>query len=196
MSTLRHSYGDSVILASLKTSVPERKSPSFDGHLYIKKFIYFWSSRVKTQGNICATSPFCFSAGCTAVYGWRQRVTIPVSHALIPDLGPSFQTMATPTGKLDVSQADVSPKKIQKKPHRYLTMAGRIGVTIEILCDTATPHQSNNFPKEQDIVRSWHWTLCPWLPCQVPSVKKSSDRTHARLHNPNCSLRACPKKQQ
>ena len=35
MSTLRHSYGFSVILASLKTSVPRRKSPLFDGHLEI-----------------------------------------------------------------------------------------------------------------------------------------------------------------
>ena len=38
--------------------------------------------------------------------------------------------MATRTGKLGVSQTDVSPKKIQiqKQPRRYLTMAGRVGV--------------------------------------------------------------------
>ena len=44
---------------------------------------------------------------------------------------PICQTMATRTGNLDVSQTDVSPKKIhiQIQPHRYLTMAGRIGVT-------------------------------------------------------------------
>ena len=87
MSTLRHSYGDSVILASLKTSVPETKiSVIWRSHRYKKNCVYFWSSSVKTRGNICAISPFSFSAGRTAVYGWRQRVTIPVSHAFIPDL--------------------------------------------------------------------------------------------------------------
>ena len=48
--------------------------------------VYFWSSRVKTRGNICAISSFCFSAGRTAIYCCRKRLTIPISHSLIPDL--------------------------------------------------------------------------------------------------------------
>ena len=84
----------------------------------------------------------------------------------------SFQTMATRTGKLDVFQTDVSPKKIQiqKKPHRYLTMVGRVGVTR---CDAIQQRRisATIFQREQDIVCSWHWTLCTGCPPKFPLYK-------------------------
>ena len=41
---------------------------------------------------------------------------------------PTFQNMMTRASKTDISEADVSPKKmkIQKKPHRYLTQSDKI----------------------------------------------------------------------
>ena len=46
---------------------------------------------MKTQGNSRAISTFCFSTGHTAVYGWQERMIIPVSGALIADLVYGWQ---------------------------------------------------------------------------------------------------------
>ena len=132
MSTLRHSYGDSVIFASLKTSVPETKiSVIWRSPRYTKLRIFLVINSENLREYLCAISPFCFSARRTAVCGWRQRMAIPVSYALIPDLvfkpwrrqleswmflGPMFHQR-----RIQI--------QIQKKPNRYLTMAGRVGVT-------------------------------------------------------------------
>ena len=130
MSTLRHSYGDSVILASLKTSVPETKiSVIWRSHRYKKKLrLFLVIKRENSREYLCHFTLLFLRWTHSGLWLATTR-----DHPCFTRLHsrPSFQTMATPTGKLDVSQTDVSPKKIQiqKKPHRYLTMAGRVGVT-------------------------------------------------------------------
>ena len=163
-----------------------RKSPSFDCHLDINNIAYNYGHQEWKLKGIFA--PFRhFVSPLDAQRGLWLATTCDHPSFTHAHSRPSFQTMAMPTWKLDVSQTYVSPK-IQKKLAASLFDNGGTHWRDEIWCHTATPHQSNNIQREQDIVLSWHW-----LPCQVPSVKKSSDGTHASLHNPNCSLLACPK---
>ena len=48
---------------------------------------------------------------------------------------PTFQNMMTPASKTDVSETDVSPKKmkIQKKPHGYLTQSDKIVRRVAVM---------------------------------------------------------------
>ena len=91
MSTLRHSYGVSVILASLKTSVPETKiSVIWRSPRNKKKVRIFWQSIVKTPANFRAFSTFCFSAGISYSIAMAKRflnsICCNISSSVFPPL--------------------------------------------------------------------------------------------------------------
>ena len=135
MSTLRHSYGVSVILASLKTSVPETKiSVVWRSPRYLKNCGYLLQSMVKTQPHFRAFLTVCLSAGArrykvgdNCVPGGNAWLGISYSFTRARSR-TTFHDMMTRTSMSDVSETDVSPMnlKIQKKPHRYFTKLDKI----------------------------------------------------------------------
>ena len=88
-----------------------RKSPSFDGHLDINKLRLFLV--IKSENSREYSHHFVILFLCWTHTDLLLQTTLDHPNFTFAHSRPSFKTVATRTGKLDVSQTDVSPKKIQ-----------------------------------------------------------------------------------
>ena len=88
-----------------------RKSPSFDGHLDINKlrlFLVIKSENSREYSRHVVILFLCWTHSDLLLQTTLDHPNFTFAHSR-----PSFKTVTTRTRKLDVSQTDVSPKKIQ-----------------------------------------------------------------------------------